>query len=445
MAAPESSADSLLDFYQNAPCGFHSLDAEGRFLLINDTELNWLGYRRDEVVGRMKFADILTPESHHTFDATFLRFGPGCVRDVELTLVRKDGTLLEVLVSSIAVRDSDGNLRMTRSVAHDLSGRKRAETRFRDVLEAAPDAMLICNQQGEITLSNLQCEEIFGYRRDELQGRSLEMLLPERFRDRHATHIEKFFSHPQTRAMGIGLELTGRRKNGTEVPVEISLSPLQTEEGLHTLAAIRDVTARRCAGEQARKNEARYRLLFENSMDGILLTVPDGRIFDANPSACSILGRTREQIIAAGREGILDTSDPNLGRMLEERRIKGKIHCELTARHTDETVFPMEISSAIFRDAEGSEFTCIIFRDISLRKQAEAERERLIAELTDALSKVKVLSGLLSICSSCKRIRDEEGHWERMEVYIRDRSSADFSHGLCPDCLKNLYPDYVPR
>jgi len=84
-------------------------------------------------------------------------------------------------------------------------------------------------------------------------------------------------------------------------------------------------------------------------------------------------------------------------------------------------------------------------RDISRRKQAEVEREQLITELQGALDRVKVLSGLLSICASCKKIRDEQGHWETLEVYIRDRSEANFSHGLCPECLKKLYPSYSSR
>ncbi len=187
-------------------------------------------------------------------------------------------------------------------------------------------------------------------------------------------------------------------------------------------------------------SEARYRLLFENSMDGILLTSPDGRIFDANPSACSILGRTREQIIAAGRDGLIDTSDPNLPRLIEERKLTGNAHGELVARHPDGTLFPIEMSSVVFPDARGNQFTCMILRDISRRKQAEAERERLIAELQEALGKVKLLSGLLSICASCKKIRDEQGHWEHLEIYIRNRSAADFSHGLCPECIQKLYP-----
>jgi len=191
----------------------------------------------------------------------------------------------------------------------------------------------------------------------------------------------------------------------------------------------------------APNTEIRYGLLFENSMDGILLTAPDGRIFDANPSACSILARTREEIIAAGRQGLI-VSDATLAGALDERRRTGKTHCELVAQRLDGTTFPIEISSAVFRDIDQNEFTCLIFRDISQKRQAELEREQMIAQLQEALAKVKVLSGLLSICASCKKIRDEQGRWEMLEVYIRDRSEADFSHGLCPECFKKLYPDY---
>jgi PAS domain S-box-containing protein len=189
------------------------------------------------------------------------------------------------------------------------------------------------------------------------------------------------------------------------------------------------------------QNDPRYRLLFENSMDGILLTSPDGQILDASPSACRILGRTREQIIEAGREGLIDAADPNLPLLIQERKRNGRAHGELTARRADGSFFPIEFSSVVFFDGEGNERTCIILRDISHRKSAEAERERLIAELQDALRKVRVLSGLLSICAACKRIRNEQGQWETLETYIRTRSEADFTHGICEDCLRKLYPE----
>jgi len=187
-------------------------------------------------------------------------------------------------------------------------------------------------------------------------------------------------------------------------------------------------------------SEERFRLLFAASMDGILLTSPDGRIFDANPSACSIFGRTRDELIAAGRKGLIDESDPILHRLIEERRMTGKAHGELRARRPDGTQFPIEMSSVVFRDTEGNDFSCIICRDISDRKKADAEREELISKLQKALSEVKELRGLLSICAACKKIRNESGAWELVETYIRKRSAAEFSHGLCPECMQKLYP-----
>ena len=188
-------------------------------------------------------------------------------------------------------------------------------------------------------------------------------------------------------------------------------------------------------------SESRFRLLFENSMDGILLTSQDGRMYDANPAACAILGRTREQIIVSTRGDLVDTSDPEVARLVEERKRTGKAHGQLRARRPDGTLFHIEIYSVVFPDHEGNQFTCMMIRDISRRRRAETEREQLIVELQEALSKVKLLSGLLSICASCKKIHNEHDHWETLESYIRTRSAADFSHGLCPECLLRLYPE----
>ncbi|MBZ5683187.1 MAG: PAS domain S-box protein [Acidobacteriia bacterium] len=191
-----------------------------------------------------------------------------------------------------------------------------------------------------------------------------------------------------------------------------------------------------------RDSEARYRMLFENSLDALMLTAPDGSILDANPSACRILGRSREEILRGGRKGVIDTSDPRLATLLEERARTGKAHGELRARRKDGSLFPVELSSVVFRDPDGNPRTCIILRDITDRKAAEAERERLIAELKEALSKVRMLSGLLPICASCKKIRDPKGTWQHLESYIRDNSEAEFTHGICPDCRQQLYPEH---
>lgn len=177
-------------------------------------------------------------------------------------------------------------------------------------------------------------------------------------------------------------------------------------------------------------------------MDGIMLTAPDGRILDANPAACRMFQRTREEIIAVGRAGLMDTSDPRLPGLLALREETGRACGELNARRKDGTLFPIEVSSVVFEDPAGETRTCMIMRDISRRKTAEHEQDRLIRDLQEALSRIKTLSGLLPICASCKKIRDSGGHWHSLEIYILNHSEADFSHGICPDCQKRLYPGH---
>lgn len=187
--------------------------------------------------------------------------------------------------------------------------------------------------------------------------------------------------------------------------------------------------------------EGIFEMLFNNSLDGVMLTDPDGPILDANPAACRILERSREEIVAAGRQGLIDASDPRLEALIAERKRTGKAHGELIARRKDGTLFPIEFSSVMFEDSQGKARTCLIFRDISDRKDAEAERERLIRELQRALSQVRTLSGLLPMCASCRKIRDTQGHWQSLEAYIRNHTDADFTHGICPECKHALYPD----
>jgi PAS domain S-box-containing protein len=302
--------------------------------------------------------------------------------DFEHRLLMPDGSVKYLHVLARALQPSPGKLEYV-GVVTDVSQRKQAEEKFRGFLESAPDAMLVMNRDGKIVLVNAQVEKLFGYQRNELLGQEVEILVPERFRGSHPHRRKEFFDRPQVRPMGAGLQLYGQRKDGTEFPVEISLSPLETEEGTLVSAAVRDVTERTRSEEALRRSESylaeAQRLTRTGS--GAWRVAGDEALY-LSDEWFRLYGFDPKQGLSAWKARLQRMHPEDRARVLEakDRAIREKSDYEVEYRIVlpDGTLkYNHTVGHPVLnRSGEVEQFVCT-WMDITERKRAEEERERL--------------------------------------------------------------------
>ena len=446
------------------------------------------------------------------------------------------------------------------------------------MLEIIPNPIFYKDLNGKYIGCNKAFEVFTGTPRGEIIGKTVYDMGPKEIADIYSQKDKELLYQPDKQSY----EWQVRERNGDIRDVIFHKATITGSEGKVTgiIGIITDITERKCAEQKLRDNEEKFRSIFENSLDGILFTTPNGPIFAANRTACEILGRSEQEIRQSGRSIFMDEDDPLLLKALEDRSRDGYFRGELNFKRKDGTTFPVELSSSVFELENSGLRSCVVFRDITERKRAEDalrnankrfdeiidflpdatfvidtdgkviawnraiekmtginktnmlhkgdyeyavpffgerkpilidiilkseaepinarydffhrqgdiaysefqaplalegrgaylfatasilrdsngqvagaiesirditerkrgedEREKLIADLQEALANVKTLSGLLPICSYCKKIRNDEGYWQQLEAYIHQRSEAQFSHGVCPDCYKRV-------
>ncbi|MGA2713203.1 MAG: PAS domain S-box protein [Bryobacteraceae bacterium] len=228
-----------------APFGVVALDENGYVRLWSSGAERLLGWQEQDVIDRALPLEVELPRIAYYEAETSLVRNDGASIDVEIRTVPWQEGTLAILTDISRHRLAQREIRGLMEREQEAKTQARADRRFRELLEAAPDAIIEVDREGRIVLLNLVTEKIFGYSREDLLGKSMDVLLPDELRAGHAAHRAHFWANPVTRPMGMGLVLHGRRKNGSTFPVEISLSPVKAEEGFRVTAIIRDVTDRK--------------------------------------------------------------------------------------------------------------------------------------------------------------------------------------------------------
>jgi PAS domain S-box-containing protein len=269
----EESYQLLLDGVQNY--AIFMMDPRGLIVSWNAGAERIKGYSADQIIGHSFSCFFPLEDIERGRPDEVLRLTAASGRYEEQSMrVRKDGSRFLASVTFTALRDKAGNLRGFSEFSHDLTESKESEAKYRGLLEAAPDAMVVVNQGGEIVLVNLQAEKQFAYRRDELVGQKVKNIIPEGFAERLIADASRSVADALAQQIGMGIELSGRRKDGSRFPIEILLSPLESAEGILVTVAIRNISARK-KSEQDNMELENHATVLQRSRDELELRVDE--------------------------------------------------------------------------------------------------------------------------------------------------------------------------
>lgn len=443
--------------FDDAPVGYHEFNHDGRLTRVNQTELRMLGYEAGEMLGRFVWEFLDDQEASRQSVLAKLADTKSPAKSGVRVYRRKDAMTISVVSEDRLLQDADGRITGIRTTLQDITELKhsqdllhQSEERFRQVAESAGEWIWETDAHGLYTFSSFAVQTILGYNPEEIVGKKYfyDFFTPD-VRDelKHAA-LNAFEQKEPVHAM----INTNLHKNGNVVILETTGVPVLDENGklLGYRGADTNITARKRAEEALVAERSLLRTLVDNLPDGIYLKDAACRKTLANPAdvrnmgaslEAEVLGKTDFDFYPHELAAAFHTDDQSVvqsGRPVLNR--------EEMITLPDKTIGWLLTSRVPLRDSAGQVIGLMgISHDITERKQAEHERESLIKELKDALDNVRTLAGLVPICSSCKKIRDDKGFWNQLEHYLAEHTDAKFTHGLCPDCAEAYFPGLAAK
>jgi len=439
--------------FNSSPAAIVSLDMDERIVSANAQFENLFGYTLDEIRGH-NIDDLIAPKELQQGARQITRkIRQGGMAGTESKRLRKDGTPVDVSISGAPIK-VDGKQIGIIAIYVDISEIKKAHEEinrqkqyFEALVNSASDAIVSLDLNNKVVSVNRCFEKMFGYSLEEIKGKNIDhYIIPDEDIDSAINITASVQKGSETH-----FERKRKRKDGSPIDVEISGAPIVVNgEHIGALAIYRDITERKRFENALTVERNLMRTLIDNLPDSIYVKDTESRKTLSNRANYSDMGAKSESEVlgktdfdfyppdlaasfVADDKKVIQTGQPVINREEETTRSDGSIGWQLTSK------IPLRDSNGNITGLVG------IGHDITERKKAEEEREKIISELREALAKVNTLSGLIPICANCKKIRDDKGYWSDVELYISKHSTAEFSHGLCNDCMKKLYPEQYKR
>ncbi len=447
------SEEHIRSLIEASPDGIALTTLEGKVIMMNQENVRMFGYNTlDEIHSASESGyELLAPQDRDKIRQNTEKIVQGNeVGSIEINLKRKDGSYLPVEARMAAMTDRKGNTEGIVVITRDISRRKLAEQKVIESgkrLARAEKVAHLGNWEWHIAENSLiwsdEVYRLFDMEPDKSELTReifLDLVYPED-RVKMENHIEKLVKGGYDEPIIYRIQTP---KGNLKYLRSVSQSN-KDENGkvVSIFGIVIDITESQMAEIRLKASEQRFFTLFNSTPVMVAITsLKSGKVVEVNNTFCETIGFSREEIIGKSTVGLGMWANPDdRRRFMEEIMEYGYIRDRYyRIKRRDGKILDANVSVDII-EMEGEKHLISVTSDITDQKRNEQEREKLITELKGALEKIKKLSGFIPICPSCKKIRDLQGFWNELESYIHEHSEAEFTHALCPDCTKKLYPD----